>query len=230
MSFLGEDNRALGTDFRVSTMEQGSDASQASSPGDALYSLRLENQTGDLVYIGDTRKALAEVPDATAFLVPGQTFFSADFSYQTNSKFGVVQAAGAVFYVLRFTSSDAKAAINAASVKDLLVMAQSAVSVIYGGELRYTSGPLQATEQTYTDGPTSVVTDTLDGYMVQAYVTDTTRSRPSTTLIVAMVVLAAVILACLLGTYHIHHELRIEHKALDMVEPPQVAAQLRAPQ
>ena len=226
----------LGTAQDLSHALQGDDTGARQTPagggrheskGGALYRLRLVNQTNDMLYVGDTGKALAEVPDATAFVVPGQTYFTADYTYQTQSKSGVVQAAGSVFYVLRFSASDGKAAVGASTIKDLLVMAGSAVSVIYGGELKYTSGPMQATQQEYTDGPTTVTTDTLDGYMVEAYVTDTTRATPSTALIVAAIVLALVIAAACLGTFHLHHEMRIEHKAIDLVEPPAVAAQLR---
>lgn len=191
---------------------------QLSLGDSSLYSLEVENRTSDLLYVGDVSKALSGAPDKSAFLRKGERYTTGRHSRQvafvsSDNR----RAGGSAFFVLRFDSDP-----KASTMKDLFSKAKSCVSVVYGSSLPYDSGPVQAAEEAFTDGPTTVVMDAGDGYEMKAYVEDTKRKTPDRGAVIALSVMAFLCLLLLLATWNLHREIRLEHVALVKTEPPEV--------
>lgn len=185
----------------------------------AAYTLTVTNDTKDLVYVTDASYSLARAPDPDAFILPGQSAVVDDYARASDSTIAREWAAGASFVALRFVGKVDDKALFTPTFRDLVKAADSVISVIYGGNAEGEGGPVQVDEQAFTDGPTTVVMDTRDGYAFQGAVTDTTRVVPSTSLIVAAGVLAVVAAAAAILAYHFWNESRIEAKAMAAAEP-----------
>lgn len=185
----------------------------------AVTQLQVRNETKDIIYVTSTAQALSSAPDQSAFVIPGQTFSSEAYTGEVRYAVLPEGAAGAAFLVLRFSGRGDAASLKASTFKDLVKGADSAVSVIYGGNVPQPGGPAQIQEQSFTDGPTTVVMDTHDGYTFQAFVTDTTRATPATGIIVAIAVTACLAIFFAIGTFHLRREMGVEHAALKAAEP-----------